>query len=99
MKETADENIKDIEEQAQSELSRLAKKYYISSKSMKPEVYITFDENWVVLSLRYVTDARKRRDIESKLKGLILEKFEKDEDIEIASVSLEITSFPNIKEK
>ena len=99
MKETADENIKDIEEQAQSELSRLSKKYYISSKSMKPEVYITFNENWVVLNLRYVTDARKRRDIESKLKGLILEKFEKDEEIEIASVSLEITSFPDIKEK
>jgi len=54
-------------------------------------------DNWIDMRLRYVVDPRKRRLVRHLLNEKILEAFDQEKDIKIASVTLEIVGFPPIK--
>ena len=59
---------------------------------MEPTVYIELTDNWITLDARFVTDARNRRIIRSRLSELILSAVEREEQITIASETMTVTS-------
>lgn len=70
---------------AKKEMTSLSKKYFFNEAELAPKVYVQFTDNWVKLSLRYVTPVKERRELQSKLSTDLLKKFEKEKDIEVAS--------------
>ncbi|WP_027108194.1 mechanosensitive ion channel family protein [Lacticigenium naphthae] len=71
--------------------ANMRRKYRVEETSLKPSVFISFDDNWIELSLRYVVDFRERRIVRDLLFTEILKRF-KDEGkkIELASETVEI---------
>ncbi|MDK2835099.1 MAG: hypothetical protein PWR29_1639 [Methanolobus sp.] len=76
---------------AQEQISELSKKYYLSEYTQVPAIYLKMTGNWIDLSIRYITLSRQRRYIHDRLSRLILEDLQKDERINIASATMDIT--------
>lgn len=65
--------------------------------SLDVVVTLSFDANWIELTLRYVVDYRTRRGTKDKLYSAILDEFEKSAGrVKIAQPSLQVTEFPAV---
>ncbi|WP_368645675.1 mechanosensitive ion channel family protein [Alkalibacterium putridalgicola] len=81
---------------AEAEWTEMKRRYRIESASLKPQIYISFDDNWITLSLRYVVNTRERRVIRDRMFTKILEQFKDVADkIELASETFEIVHEKN----
>jgi len=78
--------------QADAEIERIGEKYYLPKKVVEPSAYITLTDNWITLDVRYVTDARSRRILRSRLNELILAAIEAEDRITISSTTVTVTS-------
>jgi|WetSurMetagenome_2_1015567.scaffolds.fasta_scaffold90254_1 small-conductance mechanosensitive channel len=78
--------------QAELEIERIGERYYLPKKVVEPSVYITLTDNWITLDARYVTDARTRRVLHSRLSELILAAIESEGGITVASETMTVTS-------
>lgn len=79
---------------AEGEIAKLSSKFYLSSRDASPAVYVRMTDNWIELQLRYVTQARSRRDVQNHITQEILDWVEHQNDVEIASATLEIVNLP-----
>ncbi len=71
---------------------KLTKQLYVEKAQVTPMVSMSFDENWVTYTLRYVVDFKKRRTTKDRLFSAILDAILKTEGrIEIAEASMEVT--------
>lgn len=76
---------------AQEPWKEMVKKYRIENARVDPMVTITFDENWIEFTLRYVVDYKLRRVTKDKIFMRILDEVKKTENnISIASTSNDI---------
>ncbi|WAC04372.1 MAG: mechanosensitive ion channel [Methanoregula sp.] len=78
--------------QADAEIERIGEKYYLPKKVVEPSAYITMTDNWITLDVRYVTDARSRRVLRSRLSELILAAIEKEDRVTISSTTVTVTT-------
>jgi small-conductance mechanosensitive channel len=78
--------------QADAEIERIGEKYYLPKKVVEPSAYIALTDNWITLDVRYVTDARSRRILRSRLNELILAAIEAEDRIRISSTTVTVTS-------
>ena len=78
--------------QADAEIERIGEKYYLPKKVVDPSAYITLTDNWITLDVRYVTDARSRRILRSRLSELILAAIEAEDTITISSSTVTVTT-------
>lgn len=81
----------EISRVAEIEIERIGEKYYLPKKDIQPAVYITLTDNWILLSVRFVTYVRERRVVRARLSQLILEALEQEEGIEVASETMDVT--------
>lgn len=79
-----------ISQIAEKEIERIGEKFFLPKKDISPAVYITQTDNWILLSVRFVTYARERRAVRSRLNRLIIEAFEEEQNIEIGSESMSV---------
>jgi hypothetical protein len=84
---------------AERQLSRIEDKYYFQKRVVEPQVFMTLTDNWVGMSVRYVTDARKRRLVNGALSRKILDAIRKSKNVKIASQTVDIVGFPSAKGK
>lgn len=82
----------DITPIAQKEIKKLEEKYFLSSANTQSNVFIKITDNWISLYGRYVTYARERRILNSHINKAILEAFENESDITIASTTVTVTT-------
>jgi hypothetical protein len=54
-------------------------------------------DNWIELTLRYVVEARERRKVTAQLHHELLQHFEAESDITVASATFEIVGFPPLE--
>jgi small-conductance mechanosensitive channel len=76
---------------AREELEEMARHFRVSKTELRPLVFITFDDNWVELSLRYVTEAKRRRITRHTLSEKILDAISREPDIRFASETMDVT--------
>jgi small-conductance mechanosensitive channel len=81
---------------AKKELVSLGDKYFITQADVEDTIYTQITDNWVDMRLRYVVDPRKRRSIKHAINEKLLEAFQQESDIEIASASFDIVGFPDL---
>ncbi|WP_346859261.1 mechanosensitive ion channel domain-containing protein [uncultured Draconibacterium sp.] len=73
--------------------TQMTNKYRIEDADVQPLVTLTFDENWITFTIRYVVDYKKRRSTKDKLYTRFLEEIRKfDNIIMIATSSLEVSN-------
>lgn len=85
-----EEETNEISQIAEKEIERIGEKFFLPKKDISPAVYITQTDNWILLSVRFVTYARERRAVRSRLNRLIIEAFEEEQNIEIGSESMSV---------
>jgi small-conductance mechanosensitive channel len=78
--------------EADTEVEQLGETYYLPRKVVEPSAYITLTDNWITLEVRYVTDARTRRILRSRLHELILTAIQAEDRISISSATVTVTS-------
>ncbi|MCW6169100.1 MAG: mechanosensitive ion channel family protein [Thermoplasmatales archaeon] len=78
-------------EKATKEYTRLKKKYFIERGIFEPRIFVSFNDNYALLSLRYITDLWERKTTETEISTEILRKF-KLKGIQIASSSLIVSN-------
>ncbi|MBD3413474.1 MAG: mechanosensitive ion channel [Candidatus Aminicenantes bacterium] len=74
----------DLGEAARERISRMSRKYLIHYEKLTPVVWSNIVDFGVELTLRYMTDARKRRSSQDKICQIILREFNKEPDVEFA---------------
>lgn len=84
---------------AQSAFDALARRYPIEATEVKSTVYLRMTDNWIELTLRYVVEARRRREVQEKLYHDILEIFEATPDVSVASSTFEIVGMPPLRQR
>lgn len=94
VREILDKETEALTRKAQDEIERLGERFYLPKRETDPAVYVTLTDNWVTLDARYVTDTRNRRILKDRLSRLILEAFESEENIHVASETATVTVVP-----
>ena len=74
----------DFSSTASKKLRRAARHYMIYYKTLTPTVYTSVADSGVVLTIRYLTDPRRRRGTTQALWEAILDEFAKHPDIDLA---------------
>ena len=88
---------KNIQEGAFEELRTLNEKYPLQKATVEPRLFVTLTDNWIEMTLRYVTKVSERREVKGKLHYELLTHFGAEPTITIASSTFEIVGFPPLK--
>lgn len=83
--------------EARESITNMDGKYYLPRRLVEPAVFITLTDNWINFDVRYVTMVRERRLTKSRLSRLILEEIERSENIKLASTTIDIVGFPEVR--
>lgn len=95
--QTAHEITGQFEMTAKNELVNLGQKYLITPSDVEEKIFTQITDNWIDMRLRYVVDPRKRRTIKHAISERLLDAFNQEKDIEIASATFDIVGFPSVK--
>jgi small-conductance mechanosensitive channel len=82
--EAAEKDELDHGESIRERISHMSRKYLIHYEKLTPAVWTNIVDFGVELTLRYMTDARKRRSSQDKLCQIILKRFNEEPDVEFA---------------
>jgi small-conductance mechanosensitive channel len=99
MKQIAETETAQFIAEAKKSLSHLEERYYMAERTLEPSIFIEATDNWINVTLRYIVEVRERRLIHTKLTELILQEFEKNKKIQIASSTIAVTEIPSISIK
>jgi small-conductance mechanosensitive channel len=80
----ATERAEGMEEIVKRKIKRMSRRYMIYYGKLTPIVYVKILDSGVELTLRYLTEARKRRSTENELARWILEEFARTEEVNFA---------------
>jgi small-conductance mechanosensitive channel len=87
----ANKHTEDLLAGAREEMASMARHFNISAVELMPAVFVSFDDNWVELSLRFLTEARVRRRMRHQISQQILAAFSAESDIQFASETMSVT--------
>lgn len=73
-----------LSEDAEKKIIEASKKYMIYYRHLTPTVYTSVEESGILLTMRFMCDARKRRSTEHEIWEDILQEFARHKDIEFA---------------
>ena len=86
-----------LQAEAQAELREMVHRYLVHDTPVESALYIVMTDNWIELTLRYVVEARERRQVKGQLHQELLQHFESEPEITVASATFEIVGFPPIR--
>ncbi|WP_441001094.1 mechanosensitive ion channel family protein [Fodinibius sp. SL11] len=90
LQELADKHLKDYVEEAQNQVSRAKKSYLIHYRYLTPTVYTEVRESGVCLTIRHLSNPRKRRSLGQDIWEDVLDKFHENDDIDLAYPTMRI---------
>jgi small-conductance mechanosensitive channel len=86
-----------LQAQAEAQLRSLRDAYPVHKATVEPTLYLVMTDNWIELTLRYVVEAQARRQVKTQLHHELLQHFESESGITVASATFEIVGFPPLK--
>ncbi|MEP1152355.1 MAG: mechanosensitive ion channel domain-containing protein [Balneola sp.] len=92
----SEEESKDFIERAEAQIKKAAKSYLIEYRYLTPIVYTSVKDSGIMLSIRYLTDPRRRRGSAEAIWERALDEFDQSDVIDLAYPTMRI--FNNIKE-
>tara|TARA_R110002124_G_scaffold219424_1_gene385305 strand:+ start:12902 stop:13825 length:924 start_codon:yes stop_codon:yes gene_type:complete len=94
LSEIAHEESKDFIERAKDQIRKAAKSYLIEYRYLTPIVYTNVKDSGVMLSIRYLTDPRKRRGSAQAIWERALDEFAASDSIDLAYPTMRIFNNP-----
>jgi small-conductance mechanosensitive channel len=76
---------------AEHDLEQMRHQFLVPQLEVKPVVYVKVTSNWLELTMRYVVDPKKRRAASSFIYTEVFKRISKDEGIQIASETMDLT--------
>jgi small-conductance mechanosensitive channel len=86
-----------LQAQAEGELAAMMKRLPVHQTPVEPVLYVVMTDNWIEMTLRYVVEPRQRREVKGKLHHELLQHFEAEENVTVASATVEIVGFPPLR--
>ena len=94
IKKVSDDVLGDVSSQAKDAWFEMRKHFRLEDAALENQIFLTFDDNWVTLSLRYVVDIKQRRTMKDVLFTNLLEELEKHHgSIELGSETIEMVDY------
>jgi small-conductance mechanosensitive channel len=87
----------DLHQDATQKLQDMMARYPLQQTQVEPTLYLSMTDNWIEMSLRYVVRARERRNVKAQLHRELLQHFEGEETIQVASATFEIVGLPALQ--
>ena len=84
----------ELQSDAEAKLSRMIDRYPLKDTKVEPTLYLAMTDNWIEMTLRFVVDAQARRKVKDQLHRDLLQHFQAEENITVASTTIEIVGFP-----
>ncbi len=81
---------------SQRAMDAMMERYYMQPSSVEPKVFYHLTDNWLELTVRFLTEDRGVRDVKDAMSREILREFE-EAGIGMASATYEIVGFPPIR--
>jgi small-conductance mechanosensitive channel len=97
MLEHAESYTNHVQPQAEASLREFMARYPVRESSVAPRLYTVMTDNWIEMTLRYVVDPGERRRVTGRLHRELLNHFEMEPEIKIASATFEIVGFPPLQ--
>ena len=88
---------KELQADAEAKLNRMIDRYPLKDTRVESTLYLAMTDNWIELTLRFLVDAQERRGVKDRLHRELLQYFQAEENISIASTTIEIVGFPQIQ--
>ena len=85
-----------LQEEARAELHDMVQRYLVHDTPVEPALYVVMTDNWIELTLRYIVEARERRTVKGQLHQELLQHFESEAKITVASATFEIVGLPRL---
>lgn len=79
--------------------STLWQSFPVRENTVEPTLYLMMTDNWIELTLRYVVEAHRRRQVKNQLHHELLQRFESESNITVASATVEIVAFPPLRKE
>lgn len=76
---------------AQSQLEQMQRYFLLPQIEVDPAVFLRVTDNWLELSMRYVTDPKKRRIATNFIFTEVFKRVRQHDDIQIASSTMDVT--------
>lgn len=86
----------DFAAQSAEALIQLQHRYALQPQRVQPRVYYRLTDNWLELTVRFITEVRGVRDVKDAMSREILREFDAA-GIELASATFEIVGFPPLR--
>jgi small-conductance mechanosensitive channel len=93
--EAAQRHTANTQEESRAALARIEKKFFLENVQLEPRVYYRLTDNWIELSLRFVTKIRGIREVKDAIHRDILRSF-KAASLPIASSTFAIVGMPKL---
>lgn len=90
LQDIADKHLKDYVEHAERQVQNAAKSYLIHFRYLTPIVYTDVKESGVNLTIRHLSDPRRRRGMNQAIWENVLEQFDQHDDIDLAYPTMRI---------
>jgi small-conductance mechanosensitive channel len=87
----------ELQSDAEAKLSRMIDRFPLKETKVEPTLYLAMTDNWIELTLRFVVDAQERRGVKGRLHRDLLQHFQAEEKIALASTTIEIVGFPPLE--
>ena len=91
MSEAGNEYTNEFLKRAEQDLEQMRHSYLVPAFELKPHVYVSFDSNYVTLTMRYIVDPHQRRGAKSFLFSCMLGKLKERKDIQFGSATSDVT--------
>ncbi|MFC1996146.1 mechanosensitive ion channel family protein [Chloroflexota bacterium] len=87
----------ELQSDAEAKLSRMIDRYPLKDTKVEPTLYLAMTDNWIEMTLRFVVDAQERRRVKDEMHRDLLQHFQAEENITVASTTIEIVGFPTLQ--
>jgi small-conductance mechanosensitive channel len=94
--ECAEEATRDITRVSEDVRKEMERKYFIDINTLTPRVFQSLTDNWLELSLRFISRPHGARDVKDDISRAVLRRFDA-EGIGIASATYDVVGFPPLK--
>jgi small-conductance mechanosensitive channel len=91
------EYTQELQADADRTLKQMMARYPLQQTEVAPTLYLTMTDNWIELTLRYIVRARERRAVKGELHQELLQHFEGEPKIQVASATFEIVGLPPVQ--
>ena len=87
----------ELQADAEAKLTRMIDRYPLKHTKVEPMLYLAMTDKGIEVTLRFLVDAQERRTVKGRLHRELLQYFQADDNIAIASTTIEIVGFPPLE--